>query len=122
MQASPAADHVGSMNARLIFRQEAVNHAGAAQPRMPEFDTWVLLRKSVGEISCFSQRERALPVHHSLFSSRRQEQLDSLASRQGIEFGQDALDIHLRMAVVAHPQNNQYAENHFHHTSHFSEH
>jgi hypothetical protein len=92
MQASPAADHVGSMNARLIFRQEAVNDAGAAQPRMPEFDTWVLLRKSVAEISCFCQRKRALPVHDPLFSSRRQKQLDSLGSRQGIEFGQDALD------------------------------
>jgi hypothetical protein len=50
MQASPAADHVGSMNARLVFRQEAVNDAGAAQPRMPEFDTWVLLGLTIGGV------------------------------------------------------------------------
>jgi hypothetical protein len=38
------------MNARLVFRQEAVNDAGAAQPRMPEFDTWVLLGLTIGGV------------------------------------------------------------------------
>jgi hypothetical protein len=83
MQASPAADHVGSMNARLIFRQEAVNDAGAAQPRMPEFDTWVLLRKSVAEISCFCQRKRALPVHDPSFrADARSNSIRSVVGRE----------------------------------------